>query len=196
MDRHVDLALSPAGINHGFQDHGTILGNQPGDSLESASGREADGYMFSLWINLAHMDLPQPSAEASQHADGDSHRRINLPGVSDVEAKACIRELLKNAFHFWNRPPDRLSLIHILQAEPWTEESPVGWALYQVRVHDDRPGRGDVFQDRYQAKLFQSSQLARSVQRHVGKALKIELRQGFHQREELISSQSGKLDRR
>src|SRR4051794_21535577 len=196
MDRHFDLILGLIRINHGFQDHRAIVGNQLGDSLESASGGEADGYMFPLWINFAHMDLPKPSAESSQHSNRDSHRRIDLPGVTDVEAEACIRELLKNAFHFWNRPPDRLSLIHILQAEPWTEESPVGWALYQVRVHDDGPGRGDVFQDRYQAKLFQSSQLARSVQRHVGKALKIELRQGFHQREELISSQSGKLDRR
>src|SRR5215218_7491578 len=86
-NRYFNFGLSSAKRNHGLQDYGTMLGNQLGHSLESTQGGEADGNMLPLRIYFAHVNLPQPPAESSQHLDRDPHRGINLSCMPNIKAE-------------------------------------------------------------------------------------------------------------
>jgi hypothetical protein len=83
--------------------------------------------------------LADAAPEATENCFGFRHRRVNLPCVSDVEAESRLWESAKQFRQLACTPADRLSFVHVFQAQAFAQLSPEGIVCNDIRMNNHRP---------------------------------------------------------
>lgn len=84
------------------------------------------------------MHVAQPRGEPVQELTGHAQRRIDLMGVSDVQAQSRLRQRREERSELIGGPPARLASIHVLDYQR-VPQPPVGRRVRdRVRMDDDR----------------------------------------------------------
>lgn len=146
MDR-LQFSLDLRGRDHGFDNDWAVIRDELGDLLEPQESREADRDMLAIWVNFAYMDLSQALPEPFKQIHSHPHRRINLSGMTYVEAEARIWKAFEHSPHFRNSSSRWLSLVHVLNTQPLAKETPLVRIRNDIGMNNNKPSQGDLAQD-------------------------------------------------
>src|SRR5271157_5064627 len=95
--------------------------------------------MLAPRVYFADVHLPEPRAKFAQEEVRLGHREIDLARMSYVEAKGRFRQLLKYDCEFVSCATDRLTFIHVLDANCRSELPPQTEIIYRIRVDHNGP---------------------------------------------------------
>src|SRR5580700_3621140 len=85
------------------------------------------------------MDLAQAVAKLLEHLIRLNHGGIDLSRVADVEAERGCWKSLEKEIKLLHGSSDGFALIHVLDAELRSQETPVRIVFQRIGVNDDRP---------------------------------------------------------
>jgi len=84
------------------------------------------------------MHLTESGAEPVEQLVGHGHRRIDRPRVCDVEAEACVGQLLKEGLNLVGGAAGAFPVVHVLEHQPRSKGPICVWIREGIRVRDDR----------------------------------------------------------
>src|SRR4051812_22943673 len=113
--------------------------------LERHNRREGKRVMLAGRVHLTDVNLPKLRSELLEDQVCLGHRRIALARVSYIETERRTGKLREDAVKFPRRPADRLTFVHILNAEQCAELAPERVIVERVGVYDDRPLSTQLF---------------------------------------------------
>src|SRR5580658_7743362 len=97
-----------------------------GHFVEGENRFEAQGVVLALGVYFADVELSNSVTEAVKHRRCLAHCGIDLASMADVEAEGGIRHGFEDFSQILCRLPDRLSLVHVLDAKTIAETPPLG----------------------------------------------------------------------
>jgi hypothetical protein len=80
--------------------------------------------MPALRVDLANVQLAQPSSELLKNKNRFAHSWIDLMDMADVKAERSLWESFENSEKIAPTLPNRLPLVHIFNAHPRTQFPP------------------------------------------------------------------------
>src|SRR6267154_1246191 len=90
--RSIDLFFNFSLLYSALQNDRNVVGQQVRNSLEREHRLEAQPVVPALAVHLTHVKLLDSISETRQDRRGFAHRRVNLAGVSDIEAQRSFRQ--------------------------------------------------------------------------------------------------------
>lgn len=89
--------------------------------------------------NLADVNLAQPGLKRLEHLIRFNHRRVHLPGVTDVEAEGRFGEPFEYVGKLASGPTDSFAQIHVFDAELSSQKPPIGIPMQSIRMNYEWP---------------------------------------------------------
>jgi hypothetical protein len=134
---HSEFAVDLIGRNHGLDDNGEIRRQESRDSLIGVHSIKAHWNVTALGVDLANVQFGDAVSKVCKEFDGDTHCRINLAGMADVETESGFRKACEKTIRVASGPAYSFSLVDVFQQNPIAKFPPRSEIRDDIGVDDD-----------------------------------------------------------